>query len=121
MAAARRSRSQQRRSRWTGFLNDVQNESVTFKEVLLQSAVRKEQSNRDCQTFAQLSFNAIPNVVRKQPDPARMTPDDYSRLRGFPPRAAKPSNPPNSLSEYETHIRSRARRPGRSATRNSLI
>jgi hypothetical protein len=120
MTVSRRSQSQQRRSRWSGFLGDVQNESVTFKEILRESAARKEQSNQDYRTFAQLSFNAIHNVVRKKPDPSRMTPNRYSRLQGFHPPPSQISEPPVTPFEFDTRVANHNRWPERPVTRNSL-
>jgi hypothetical protein len=122
MTTQRRAQSQQRRSRWSGFLGDVQNEATTFKEILREAAARKDQSNRDYAECAQRSFNAIHNVVRKKPDPARMTPNHFSRLPGFRP---PPSDSPRSMVsgqgyEYDTSPPMRDRWPKRPITRNSL-
>jgi hypothetical protein len=116
----RRSQSvQRRRSRWAGFLGDVKSESSTFKDILSKAAVQKAQVNRDYKTYAQRSFNAIHNVVRKKPDPSRMTPDHRSRMPDFHPEPPAVDAPPESPFEFDARIPNRDRWPVRPVTAGS--
>lgn len=66
-------------NRWTGFLNDIQQESNQFGEIVKNGSIVKEKNDQEFKQTAQKSFNAIHNVKRKKADPNKMVPRQKRR------------------------------------------